>query len=250
MGHACRQAGKRLLPESTHDWVRARSNPRLLLARMPIVQRTVDRWAARWALEALIVKTDDARNVHWLDRPIWQYPTDAWILQEMVGRLKPDLIVETGTHEGGSAFYLACLLDMLGRDAEVISVDIAAVKTIPHPRITYVSGSSTDPDVFGEVAARAKDKSHVLVILDSDHRAEHVLEELGLYSQLVPLGGYVHVQDGCVDELPVYRGHFPGPAVAARSFLARTPSFARDVDIERRYLVTTHPYGWLKRVAD
>jgi cephalosporin hydroxylase len=240
-----------VLPEPTHEWFRQRQNARQFIARLPFVPRTLDRWAARWTLDALVLKTDDARNVQWLDRPIWQYPMDAWLLQEMIGRLKPELIIETGTHLGGSAFFYASLFDLLGTDGEVISIDIAAEGTMPHPRINYLEGSSTDPGVAEEVIrlASAREAKQILVILDSDHRAEHVLAELEIYSQLIPVGGYVHVQDGCVDELPIFRGHFPGPAVAAREFLARNPHFVRDLDVEQKYLMTTHPFGWLRRVS-
>lgn len=201
-------------------------------------------------MEAIILKTDDARSVEWLGGPIWQYPLDAWLLQEMIGRLKPDLVVETGTYRGGSAFFLASLMDTMGV-GRVVSIDIDARGTIPHPRATYLAGSSTDADIVAEVTrlAGAPGVDQVLVILDSDHRAEHVLSEMELYAPIVPVGGYLHVQDGCVDELPLYRGHLPGPAVAARKFLAQNPGFVRDLDVETRYLMTAHPWGWLRRVA-
>jgi cephalosporin hydroxylase len=246
-----RRAARAVLPESAQDWLRQRRNPRQLIARMPRLSRRLDRWAATWTLDALVVRTDDARNVTWLDRPIWQYPMDAWVLQEMISSLRPELIVETGTHRGGSAYFFASLFDLLGSDGEVISIDIAAEETVPHPRVTYIEGSSVDPEVFAEVSRRAEatETGNVLVILDSDHHAEHVLAEIELYSRLVPIGGYVHVQDGCVDELPIFRGHFPGPAVAARQFLEGEPGFVRDLEIEQRYLMTTHPFGWLRRVS-
>ena len=219
---------------------------------MPRVSSRLDRWAANWALDALVVRTDDARNVTWLDRPIWQYPMDAWLLQEMIGRIKPDLVIETGTHRGGSAYFYASLFDLLETEGQVISIDINAIETQEHPRITYLSGSSTDPDIVSVVADRvaAPEVERVLVILDSDHSAQHVLREIELYSEFVPLGDYIHVQDGCVDELPIFRGHFPGPAVAAREFLASNSNFVRDLEVERKYLMTTHPYGWLRRVAE
>jgi cephalosporin hydroxylase len=199
---------------------------------------------------AMYIQTEDAITVRWLGRQIWQYPLDAWNLQEVVADLKPDLIVETGTWRGGSAFFLASLCDLLGH-GEVISIDVAARETIPHPRITYVQGSSVDPAVVETVAQRMRALMvrRVLIILDSDHTAQHVRKELDAYSPFVPVDSYIHVQDGDIDEFPIHKRYRPGPKVAAAAFLREHPEFVRDDRVESRYIVTAHPYGWLRRVA-
>lgn len=56
------------------------------------------------------------------------------------------------------------------------------------------------------------------------------------------------MQDGLIDESKVFGRPWPGPAVAVRQFLAANPAFERDVELERRYVVTAHPFGWLRRV--
>jgi cephalosporin hydroxylase len=208
----------------------------------------VTNWAANRVLAEVVSKSDNMRTVRWLGEPIWQTPSDAWLLQEMVSETRPDLIVETGTYMGGSAFFFATLCDQLGA-GEVVSVDIDPIKTIPHPRVTYLNGSSIDPGILATVRERAERAERVLVMLDSDHSAAHVYAELEVYSPLIRVGGYIHVQDGLIDDTDVYGETEPGPAVAARQFLASNPSFVRDVEFERRYVVTAHPYGWLKRVS-
>jgi cephalosporin hydroxylase len=211
----------------------------------------LDGRATRRVRQAIIAKTHDAYTVRWLGRQVWQYPLDAWILQEVISEVKPDLIVETGTHLGGSAYFFGTLCDLLGR-GEIISIDIAARGTIPHPRITYVKGSSIDPDIVDSVAQRIRElkAERVLIMLDSDHRAVHVRQELEAYAPLVPVGSYIHVQDGNMDELPCFRKvTYPGPMVAAKSFLKDNPNFMRDLEVELRYVMTDHPYGWLKRIA-
>lgn len=71
-------------------------------------------------------------------------PLDLWIYQEIIHEISPDLIVETGTHMGGSALFLAHMLDIGGK-GELVSVDIRPLQGRPsHPRIRYVSGSSAD----------------------------------------------------------------------------------------------------------
>ena len=207
----------------------------------------LDRAASRRVLQALIRRTNDVDTVRWLGRQTWQYPLDAWVIQEAISELRPDIIVETGTHRGGSAFFYASLFDLLGH-GEVVTIDIDAKETIPHPRITYLTGSSTDSALISEVEARigSIEGKRALVILDSDHSQEHVAAELEAYAPLVPVGSYIHVQDGCIDELPVFGKH-KGPKRAAQGFLEVHPEFERDTQLERRYVMTAHPYGWLRR---
>ena len=214
------------------------------------IAQFLDRHAANRVLEALIAKTNDVETVTWLGRPIWQYPLDAWLVQEMLAQLKPDLIVETGTCLGGSAFFFGTMCDLLGR-GEVMSIDIAARGTMPHPRVTYIAGSSTDPEIVNLVAERIKklNAQSVLIMLDSDHTERHVRNELEAYAPLIPLGSYFYVQDGCIDELECLSDGRPGPVAAVKSFLRDHPEFVRDTETEFRYVMTAHPYGWLKRVS-
>jgi cephalosporin hydroxylase len=207
----------------------------------------LDRWAADRLLRATFLKTQDAMTVRWLGRSIWQYPLDLWVLQEIIGEMKPDLIIETGTFRGGSAYFLACLCDLLGH-GRVISIDIAAESTIPHPRITYIQGSSTDPAIIARVGGEAARLANILVVLDSDHSADHVLAELRAYAPLILPGNYIHVQDGIIDKTSFFRGRDrPGPVVAVKAFLRESTSFLRATEVEERYIMTAHPFGWLQR---
>jgi cephalosporin hydroxylase len=211
----------------------------------------LDAWAARRTFDALVRATNNVKCVRWLGQPIWQYPLDAWLLQEVISDLRPDLIVETGTYQGGSALFFAGLCTLLGR-GRVISIDVDARETVPHPRIEYIAGSSTDPEVVAEVKARKEELGarQVLIVLDSDHSAAHVRKELEAYAPLVSDGSYVHVQDGMLDHLPRWRRLRPGPAVAIRDFLRAHPEFERDLEVERRYVMTAHVSGWLRRRKD
>ena len=212
--------------------------------------RCIDHKAARRILQSMISKTNNFDNVRWLGKPVWQFPLGIWVLQEMIAEVKPDIIIETGTHFGGSAYFFACLCDLLNHGG-VISIDIAPQATIPHPRIKYIKGSSVDPRTLESVK---KNLGHVgikkiLVILDSDHSAYHVKQELETYAPLIPIGSYIHIQDGCIDDLFVLKKDRPGPKVATRAFLKSHPEFIRDSELESRYLITFHPYGWIKRIS-
>ncbi len=177
-----------------------------------------------------------------------KYPTDLWTYQEIVSETLPELIIETGTWHGGSALYLANVCDALGR-GRVITIDTAPGSPLPeHPRVTYIRGSSTDPEVVAAVEAHARQADGVMVILDADHAREHVLQELRTYAPLVTLGGYLIVEDTNVNGNPVLPEHGPGPAEALREFMAGDSRYAVDGTRER-LLITSNPGGYLRRVA-
>ena len=157
-----------------------------------------------------------------------------------------ELVVETGTYRGGSAFFLASICDLLGA-GEVVSIDIEPLRDDypSHARITYLGGrSSTDPDVVAEIRARAEGK-RTLVILDSDHSQAHVEAELAEYARLVPVGGYVIIEDSNIGQ--IRKDLLPGPLEAIEAFLARTDEF--EIDREReKFLITHNPSGYLRGV--
>lgn len=213
-------------------------------------QRYEDRLVRRMGLVGLIRRTATFRQTRWLGRPIWQNPLDAWALQEAIVENDVDLVIECGTHRGGSAYFMASIFDLLGR-GHVITVDIEPLAEVDHARIDFITGSSVDPEVFALVKARIHEigATRPMVVLDSDHAGPHVLRELELYAELVPVGGYVAVQDGCIDELRIMRDDRPGPLWAVKQFVGRDRRFEVDEDRSGRYLFSNSPSGWLRRVG-
>ncbi|HEY5494627.1 MAG TPA: CmcI family methyltransferase [Candidatus Anoxymicrobiaceae bacterium] len=187
----------------------------------------------------------------WLGVPVSKCPLDLWIYQEIIHQKRPDLIVETGTQYGGSALWLANLLDVIG-DGKVVTVDIQAWEALPrhervrvdHPRIEYLLGSSTSPEVVGRVKALAERAERVMVILDSDHSMAHVLEELSIYSDIVTEGQYLIVEDTSVNGHPVFESFGPGPMEALESFISSDTRFVIDKSREK-LLMTFQPNGYL-----
>jgi cephalosporin hydroxylase len=172
-----------------------------------------------------------------------QHPFDVWITQEIISEVKPDLIIEAGTYHGGSALLWAMFLENINSNGRVITIDIKDQRTqraidlpIAKRRVDFLLGSSTDPEIVAEVSRRAKGKK-VLVILDSLHKREHVLNELKAYSPLVSLGSYIIVQDTPVG----------GIRRAIREFLSGNDSFLVDHRRER-FVLTNNVDGYLKRV--
>ena len=129
-----------------------------------------------------------------------------------------------------------------------MSIDIVRRPEWPtHPRVTYLTGSSTSAPLLEEVRRRIAGKARVMVILDSDHKKDHVLEELRLYSPLVTKDSYLIVEDTNINGHPVFPGFGPGPMEAVDEFLAGNPMFQRDRSRER-FFVTFNPGGYLRRV--
>ena len=209
------------------------------------VGERLDRAAVSRAHDALYL-SDSWTEATWLGAQALKNPLDLWVYQEIVAETRPELIVETGTYRGGSAFFLASVCDLLG-EGEVVSIDVEQVRADypDHPRIRYLGGrSSTDPHVVAEIRARAEGK-RVLVILDSDHSQAHVEAELAVYTSLVPVGGYLIVEDSNIGQ--IRKDLMPGPLEAIETFLAGTDDFEIDRSREK-FLITFNPSGYLRRV--
>jgi cephalosporin hydroxylase len=188
------------------------------------------------------------QNTRWLGVPALKCPLDLWIYQELLEELRPQLIIECGTADGGSAYFLASMCDLLGR-GDIVTIDIESKPGRPvHPRITYILGSSVDPEVIAQVRARLPNTGNVLVILDSDHRAAHVERELSLYAGMVTVGSYLIVEDTCVNNHPVAPEFGPGPMEAVSAFLNGNDQFVVD-EGRQKFHLTFNPRGYLRRMS-
>ena len=223
------------------------------------------------------VKTDYSYNFEWLSRPIIQYPQDIVATQEIIWKVKPDLIIETGIAHGGSLVLSASILALLDyADAiekgsfldpnaptrKVVGVDIDIrehnLKALnEHPmrnRMELIEGSSVDPDIVNRVHEFSKDYKCILIFLDSNHTHDHVLSELNAYAKLVTRGSYCVVFDSVIEDLPnetsVDRSWGVGdnPKTAIWEFLKNNSDFEIDKDVEDKLLITVAPDGYLKRV--
>jgi cephalosporin hydroxylase len=185
-------------------------------------------------------------DTYWMGVRVVKCPFDLWNYQEIIFQLRPDLIIETGTFNGGSALFLAHLADLLGK-GEVVTVDVVQAANLPrHPRITYLTGSSTDPAMVEQIKSRARGKASVMVLLDSDHSRGHVLDEMRAYHALVTPGSYLIVEDTNVNGHPVLPAHGPGPYEAVQDFLRENQDF--EVDFAReKMLLTMNPCGYLRK---
>jgi len=185
-------------------------------------------------------------NTYWLGIPTQKCPLDLWIYQEIISEVRPDVIIECGTANGGSALFLASICDLINK-GKVITIDIENRKTRPwHKRIKYLLGSSTSEKIVKQLKKLIGDKDKIMVILDSDHHKEHVLNELRIYSKFITKGSYIIVEDTNINGYPVFLDFGPGPMEAVEEFLKENKDFIADRRREKFYL-TFNPKGYLKR---
>ena len=213
----------------------------LSAADAEVVRKFHELYYRRWTEQ-----NADTINLSWFGHELLKCPLDLWVYQELLVRTRPDFVVETGTYCGGSALYFAMLLDQLGH-GRVITIDIDEKPNRPEQsRITYVTGSSVEPEVINRVREEVGD-GRAMVVLDSAHQAPHVYEELVAYSALVRVDDYLIVEDTNVNGHPVNPEFGPGPMEAVEKFLAESDEFVSDRCCER-FLMTLYPRGYLKRI--
>ncbi len=230
------------MPVQIGDYFPDRAQSPLSADEADVVRRFHELYYRRWLAEGM-----DTVNLSWFGYQLLKCPMDTWLYQELLVRTRPDVVVETGTYCGGSALFMAMVLDQIGH-GHVITIDIDPKPGRPqHPRITYLEGSSTDPAIAAQVR-NIVGASRAMVILDSDHRAPHVLGELEIYHPLVQVGDYLIVEDTNVNGHPVFPAYGPGPMEAVDQFLRDTKTFVIDEHCER-FLMTLNPRGYLKRVG-
>jgi cephalosporin hydroxylase len=196
----------------------------------------------------------------WLGVPIIQMPSDIVVMQEIIWRCRPQLVVETGVARGGSLVLSASILELVG-EGRVVGVDIdirphnrRVIEAHPLAgRIELVEGSSVAPEVVAAIKERTAAVERVMVCLDSDHTHDHVLAELRAYAPLVSPGQYLVVADTVVEELPVQahrpRAWGPGdnPMTAVHAFLAESDDFAADPELNGKLLMSSSRGGYLRR---
>ena len=185
-------------------------------------------------------------NTRWLGVPTIKCPMDMWVYQEMLFELRPDVVIECGTASGGSALYMATICDAQD-SGRIVTIDIEEKPNRPrHDRIEYLTGSSTSDEMVERVGELVRGVDNVLVILDSAHNKNHVLNELKIYSRFVKKGGYLVVEDTCLNGHPIEPDFGPGPTEAVEEFLEENKDFEIDKSKEKFHL-TFHPGGYLRR---
>lgn len=201
----------------------------------------------------------------WMGRPVIQLPEDMIRIQEAIFQIKPDVIIETGVAHGGSLIFYSSLCKamdkgrVIGVDIEIRAHNRKAIEEHPlSDRITLFEGSSTDSGIIEAVKSSIKPGDIVMVILDSNHTYQHVLNELKAYSELVSPGSYIVSTDGIMNDLvDVPRGKIEwekdNPSNAALDFVSTHDGFSisppawpfNESELDKN--ITHWPNAWIKK---
>jgi len=201
----------------------------------------------------------------WCGVPIIRHPDDIVLQQEIVWSLKPSHIIETGVARGGSLVLSHTLIGMTGNSGKVLGIDIKILNHTIEKLQPWVLNNQIqiyECDSASNIAQQyAQDflkdnRRPVLVVLDSNHTEEHVLNELHCFTPILPVGSVIIVADTIIEEMP--DGYYPNrpwgigdnPLTALNKFLELNPNYQRDDRWSRRSLMGEFRDGIIYKVSD
>jgi cephalosporin hydroxylase len=193
------------------------------------------------------------KTTTWMGIDCWKSVSDLWNYQEILFDLKPSLVIEFGTNQGGSALFFASIMRQIGEPFRVLSVDINHKPLDPaarrDPDILFVESRSTVPAIAEQIRRlRSEFPGRVFAILDSDHSRDHVLAEMKLLRPLLSAGDYLLVEDSMLNGHPNLPGWGPGPYEAIEAYEQEFPNdYTHDVAREKKFGWTFAPNGYLIR---
>ena len=202
-------------------------------------------------------------NFEWAGIPIIKFPNDLMVLQEIISKVKPDVIIETGIAHGGSIVFSASMLELYcEKKSFVIGIDIdirkhnldRLKKNKFFNKLKLIEGSSTSDDTISKVKKLIKGKKKVMVFLDSSHTYEHVKNEINIYKDLVSKNSYLVVEDTFSEYFP--KGYYRdrpwdvgnNPMIALKEFLKDNKNFIIDKEICSKLQITETFDGYLKKI--
>jgi cephalosporin hydroxylase len=200
------------------------------------------------------------RSSHWLGYPVLKNTSDLIIYQEIIVGTRPETIIECGSGGGGSALFFASILALLGDGAQVISIDTNAdvqqfyrwaFPKMPEgvypdhrpdaPGLHFLTANTVAPSTLRKV--KALQHGRTMVVLDSMHSTEHVLDECEIYGPLVSPGCYLVVEDVNIAGHPVLpEWKDGGPYDAVAQFLPAHPEFRWESSLVGHYLFSYNAY--------
>jgi len=176
-------------------------------------------------------------------------PFDYVLYQMLIWEVKPDLIIEIGTNKGGSALYLADLLE-LNKKGEIHTIDLSVnqenASLLSHPRIKVFKDGFMNYDT-----SHLSNYETILVIEDGSHTYEDTRDALEKFSSFVTKNSYFIAEDGIVNELGREKEFNGGPQKAVAEFIKKNKDFI----IDRKWCdffgpnATFNVNGYLKRIS-
>lgn len=218
------------------------------------------------ALQVAAMKHGHSYQQLWCGVPVIRLPDDIQMLSELIWKVRPGCVIETGVARGGGLLLSASLMEIAGVQPLVLGIDI---QILPHTEVALknsryfsaihtIERSSVEPEIINELRSlmnQVPSQAPAILILDSDHSYKHVLAELELLAPELPIGSYIMVADTIIEELP--EDHFSdrpwgpgnGPKTAADEFLRRHRNFEAAEEWCRRALLSEFRDGVLRKTS-
>ncbi len=212
-----------------------------------------------------LIKNRYTHFFDWMGVPIIQFPSDVIVLQELINKIRPKFIIECGIAHGGMLLFYATLLKALEiKKHKVIGIDVK-IRNVNKKRllknpliknIELIEKSSTENGItdFLQKKYLIKKKDKKIIILDSNHTKEHVLNELNLYSKMLNKGDYIVVMDTIIEFIDkkfnkgkqFEKGNSPFNAVSI--FLKKNKNYIIDYYYENKSFFTNARNGFIKKI--
>jgi cephalosporin hydroxylase len=201
---------------------------------------TLREWVERYQREVVF------ENVQYRGVLTWKNVLDLWVYQEIIWETGVECVIEIGVRHGGTTLWLSdTLRNFRGEEALIIAIDIEPPATELPSNVKFIHASSVAPETLAQVRELCAGRK-TMVMADGNHEADHVLQELRLYTPLVGEGCYFIAEDGIVDVMD-WKEYTPGPLVAAHRFVAESDEFEIDRSREK-FLLTYAPDGFVRRL--
>ena len=199
----------------------------------------------------------------WKGVPVIQLPTDLLVIQELINKNKPDVIIECGLAHGGSILFYESVLNSYKKKYKIFGIDIKISsltkinikKNKISNNIKLIQKDSSDVELIDHIKLNTKKNDKFLIILDSNHSYEHVMKELNNFSKLIKKGGYIVVLDTTLEFINqkfIKKGRNFGkgnsPHKAVVEFVRKNKSFKIDKDYHLKSYITSAIDGFLKRI--
>jgi cephalosporin hydroxylase len=213
-----------------------------------------------YGYDLLFEKTKRFGLSKWLGVQCQQDPSDAFLIQMLLWETKPDLIIDLGTNNGGSALFFASIMNYYNQNGKIITVDIKdfhknwinickdcsnpAESSLWKQYVTFYKGYTTDPKILETVEKYVNESKVVFVIQDASHSGVDVYHDLVAYSKFVSVGSYIIAQDTKLDRIK--RGK--GITSNIEKFINENNNFMINREVETLFYYTQHAKGYLKRI--
>lgn len=177
-------------------------------------------------------------------------PFDLITYEEILWEIKPTIVIEIGSSQGGFALWLKDRTQIMRLNTKIVTIDLSGnanrnLNSFKSDNLMCIVGDCNSSDILSKLKNCISKNDVVLIIEDSSHTFENTFRVLENYKKIVTVGSYIIVEDGICDVLNI--GPSPGPMKAIEKWINDNKNYMIDRTREK-YIMTYNPKGFLKRI--